>query len=70
MSSKIYGILAGISLAGLAFSLFGGASDLIGTIVIAAANGMAISITLKKHCSKPQGQDMGPAVAETVVENS
>jgi len=68
MSSKFYGVLAGISLAGLAFSLFGGAPDLIGTIVIAGSNGLAVSIALKKHCYKPSGPPGGPVVAETVVE--
>ena len=68
MSSKIYGVLAGISLVGLAFSLFGGAPDLIGTIVIAGSNGLAVSIALKKHCYSPSGPPESPVVAETVVE--
>ena len=65
MSTKIYGIFACISLLGLAFSLFGGTSDLIGTVIIAIANAMSVSMALKEHCPRPPSVPQQPAVAES-----
>jgi|TARA_B110000967_G_C18686156_1_gene460629 hypothetical protein len=64
----MYGVLASISLAGLAFSLFGGASDLIGTVIIAIANSLAVSMVLKEHCPRHSATVSSPAVAESEVD--
>jgi hypothetical protein len=65
MSTKMYGMSACISLMGLAFSFFGGTSDLIGTVVIAIANAMSVSMALKEHCPRPDSFPQPPAVAES-----
>lgn len=58
----MYGIFACISLMGLAFSFLGGSLDLIGTVVVAIANGMSVSMALKEHCPTPKTEPV--AVAE------
>jgi len=61
MSTKMYGIFACISLSGLAFSFFGGTSNLLGTIIIGISNGISVSMALKEHCPTSS------AVSQTAV---
>lgn len=67
MTSIQYGILSGISLAGLLYSFWGGTGSIIGAVAIGLSNAVSISLSVKENCPRPETK---PVVATSVTDDT